>query len=208
MLGLVTTMTTTTTTTTTTSPMCVPFWSMPSTDQGTYLTYPNANTLISGYLSRSVCATFRASAANVDNIIFAIGSSFSTATGGCNEHFALSVINASYVTVYGMCGPYDNSYIYTGQNTLYDGYFHQICVTYDNSDVQLCIYLDSSPPQCLIRTNPHYNTSLGDVRIGWWPDLNRNFTATGGGLIKWVSLFDKAINQSCVAYQYQNNFSG
>jgi hypothetical protein len=181
---------------------------MPSLDQGTNLTYLNANTLINGDLSRSGCATFRANTINADNIIFDIGSSLATSSGGCNQHWTLSVINASHVTMYGMCGPYDNYDIYTGQSTLYDGAFHQVCVTYDNSISQLCIYLDLFPSQCLIRTNPVYDTGLGDVRIGWWPDPNRQFLASGGGLIELVSLFNTAINQSCVAYQYQVNNIG
>ena len=181
---------------------------MPTADQGTNLTYSNANTLISGDLSRSGCATFRASTSNVDNIIFSIGSSLITSNGGCNQHFALSIIDASHVTLYGMCAAYDNNNIYVGQNTMYDGTFHQICVTYDPTVSQLCVYLDLVPAQCITRTNVAYNTGSGDVRIGWWADLNRPFLATGGGLIKLVSLFNTPINQSCVTYQYQTNISG
>ncbi|CAM4838034.1 unnamed protein product [Rotaria magnacalcarata] len=200
--------TTTTTATTTTAPICTPFWAMPSFIQGTYLTYSGANTIISGDLSRSGCVWFRASPSNADNIIFSIDSALSTTTGGCNQQFALSVIDASHVPLYGMCGAYDNNDIYVGQSTLYDGAFHQMCVTYNNINVQLCVYLDLLSPQCLTRTNAAYNTGLDDVRIGWWPDLNRQFVSTGGGLIQLLSLFDTAINQTCVTYQYQNNFMG
>jgi hypothetical protein len=181
---------------------------MPSSDQGTNLTYTNANTLISGDLSRSGCVSFRASASNADNIIFSIGSSLTTASGGCDTNFALSVINASHVTIYGMCPLFDNPNIPVGQSILYDGAFHQVCVTYDNTISTLCVYLDLLSPQCLIRSNAPYNTSLGDVRIGWWPDNNRQFVASGGGLIELVSLFNVAINQSCVAFQYQVNNMG
>ncbi|CAF2676651.1 unnamed protein product [Rotaria sp. Silwood2] len=120
---------------------------MPSSVQTTYLTYSSANTLISGDASRSGCVWFRAG------------------TGGCNQHFALSVIDASHVTIYGMCGAYDNANINVGQSVLYDGSFHQVCVTYNNVNSQLCIYLDLSPPNCLTRTNVVYNTGSGDVRI-------------------------------------------
>lgn len=183
---------------------------MPSSDQGTYFTYTNANTHISGDLSRSGCASFRANTSNADNIIFSIGSNLTTwhNNTGCNMNFALSVIDASHVSVYGMCPSYDNVNILVGQSTLYDGTFHQICVTYDNTVPKLCIYLDLQSPQCLNRSNPSYNTGLGDVRIGWWPDGNRQFTASGGGLIRFVSLFDTAINQNCVAYHYQVNYMG
>lgn len=72
---------------------------MPLSDQGTFMTYTNANTLISGNMSRSVCAVVRASTSNVQNIIFDIGSHHSTygSPTGCNEHFALLIRNATQV---------------------------------------------------------------------------------------------------------------
>ena len=188
--------------------VCTPFWKMPSSVQSTYLTYSNVNTLISGNVDRSVCVSFRANTSNADDIIFSIGSALTTATGGCNTHFALSVVNASHVTMYSMCRAYDNRNIPVGQSTLYDGAFHQVCVTYASSTAELCVYLDLLPPQCLIRSNAPYNTSLGDLRIGWWPDINRQFDPSGGGLIQWVSLYAQTINQSCVAFQYQVNNMG
>jgi len=183
---------------------------MPASDQGTSLTYINANTQISGSVSRSGCALVRASSINADNLVFSIGSHRTTPStpSGCNEHFALSIISSSSVTVYGMCGTYDNGNIGLGQSILYDGNFHQLCVTYDSSNLQLCVYLDLYSPTCLIRSNPLYNTGSGDVRIGWWPDGNRGFISSGGGLIKSVALFNTAVNQTCVTYQYQNNFAG
>jgi hypothetical protein len=181
---------------------------MPAADQGTYLTYSNNNTLISGDISRTGCATFRASSVNGDNIIFDIGSSLTTSTGGCGQHWALSVIDASHITMYGMCGGYDNYNIYAGGSTLFDGSFHQVCVTYDRTVPQLCVYLDLLSPQCITPSSSAYSTGLGDVRIGWWPDMNRQFVASSGGLIKLVSLFNVVINQSCVTYQYQVNNIG
>lgn len=182
---------------------------MPSSSKGTNLTYKGNNTKISGDVSRSGCVVFRANAVNYDNIIFEIGSSFTTWNNskGCNTHFALAIYNASHVTVYGMCSDFDNSAIPVGRSNLQDSQLHQLCVTYDNKTDYLCVYLDLSSPQCLRRLNPPYNTSLGDVRIGWWPDGNRQFNASGGGLIRSLSLFNTAINQSCVSYIFNNNFS-
>jgi hypothetical protein len=54
------------------------FWKMSSSDHSTYLTYLNANTFISGDLSRSGCASFRANISSADDIIFSIGSSLTT----------------------------------------------------------------------------------------------------------------------------------
>lgn len=67
-------------------PVCTPFWQMPSSDQGTNLTYKGANTQISGDDSRSACVVFRASSVNQDNIIFSIGSTLTTWNDrfGCN----------------------------------------------------------------------------------------------------------------------------
>jgi hypothetical protein len=181
---------------------CIPFWKMPESDQGTNFTYPNANRRIHGDISRSVCATFRASDSNDDNIIYSIGSFGTTWTReGCNTHFTLTIRNATHIDIYGMCTVYDNEAIFLGGSTLYDKAFHQICVTYNNTESKLCIYLDSQTPKCLIRQNPRYNTALGDVRIGWWPDNNREFSASRGGLIRSVSLFDRAISPQCVADQ-------
>jgi len=205
ILGITLTRTTTKTTTTTTE-ICTPFWKMPLVDQGTYLNYSNVNTRISNDDSRSVCVTFRATSVNLDDIIFDIGSRSATPTGGCNAHFALAVSNNDCVTVYGMCGAYDNGNICFGKNVLHDGQFHQVCATYDTTTAKLCLYLDLYSPQCLIRSNVPYNTSLGDVRIGWWPDLNRPFDSSGGGLIKWLYMFDKAVNQTCISYHYHNYF--
>ena len=181
---------------------------MPSSVQNTYLTYTNVNTFISGDVDRSVCVSFSASTANADNIIFSIGSALTSGTGGCNTHFGLSVIDASHVTVYGMCHAFDNNNIALGQSILYDGNFHQICVTYRSSSAELCVYLDLLSPQCLTRSNVPYNTGLGDLRIGWWPDNNRQFNFARGGLIQLASLFAETINQSCVNLQYQINNIG
>ena len=114
-------------------------------------------------------------------------------------------MDASHVTIYGMCLSYDNNNIALTQSILHDGSFHQLCVTYDTNTRYLCVYLDLLPPVCLTRTNARYNTGLGDVRIGWWPDNNRQFDATGGGLIRALSLFNTTINQACVNYLYQTN---
>ena len=186
--------------------MCKPFWEMPSSDQGTYLTYPNGNTHIIGDISRSVCASFRADKSNDNNIIFSIGSFDTTWNGkGCNTHFALAIQNATHVNVFGMCHIYDNQDIPIGQGTLYDGKFHQICLTYNNIDSKLCIYHNLQSPECLIRKNHPYNTTMGDVRIGWWTDNNRQYVAAGGRTIRSVSLFDKVITQNCVADQLMVN---
>ncbi|CAF1201748.1 unnamed protein product [Adineta steineri] len=180
-------------------PDCVPFWRMPTSDSGSYFTYFQANTRISGDSSRSICVRFRVSSSNVDHILASFGSSGTTWNNGigCNKHFALAVANATCVNVYGMC--VDNYHIHVGPNTLYDGNFHQLCATYNNISSKLCVYRDLQDPTCIIRTTP-YNTGLGDVRIGWWPDHNRRFISTGSETIKAVSLFDKAISQDCVAH--------
>lgn len=186
---------------------CVPFWKMPSSDQGTNFTYANANTRISGDMSRSVCASFRASHSNNENIIFSFGSSDTSCDKGkgCNTHFALGIRNATHMNIFGMCYPYDNDAILVHKNTLYDGIFHRICVTYNNAEAKICIYLDSQTPQCFVRQNPPYNTTLGDVRIGWWPDNNRQFVAAGGGLIHSVLIFDRVIPQTCIDREFMNN---
>jgi hypothetical protein len=180
---------------------------MPASDSGTYITYPNANTRISGDSSRSVCASFRVSTENIDNILVSIGSSDTTWDNrkGCNRNFALAIADSTSVTIYGMCTEFDNFNIYVGPGTLYDGMFHQICVTYNNINSKLCVYRDLQGPTCVTRTNAPYNTGFGDVRIGWWPDNNRQFTATNGGLIKSVSLYDSMISQDCVAHQINTN---
>lgn len=76
-------------------------------------------------------------------------------------------MDTSHITVYEMCLSYDNNNIYVGQNTMYNGAFHKICVTYDNTIAKLCFYLDLVALQCITRSNPAYNTGEGDVRIGW-----------------------------------------
>ncbi len=131
--------------------MCTPFWKMSSSDHSTYLTYLNANTFISGDLSRSVCASFRANISNADDIIFSIGSSLVTwpVGAGCNRHFALSIVDAGHISLYGICGAYDNNNIVVGQNAFYDGAIRQINVTYDNTVLQPCIYLNLQSPECL-----------------------------------------------------------
>ncbi|CAF1523204.1 unnamed protein product [Rotaria sordida] len=178
---------------------------MPSSDEGTHLTYANANTRSQGDVSRSICGSVRASAVNVDDLIFSIGSSDTTwnARKGCNRHFALSILNGTHVNVFGMCEIYDNDRIPVTQHTMYDKSFHQICVTYRTDDAKLCVYHNSDPPYCVIRSNARYNTGLGDVRIGWWPDNNRGFVSSDGGLIKSVALFDRAISQECVRQQLE-----
>lgn len=184
--------------------LCTPFWRMPSTDRGTNLTYINANQFIKEDFSRSMCGSFRANTTNMDQLLFSIGSNETTwhNCSGCNTHFALAIVDGSNVNVYGVCSKYDNTGINLGQNIFQDGQFHNICATYNNITHELCILLDSFTPTCLNRTNPPYNTSLGDVRIGWWPDGNRMFDASGGGLIRSVSLFDVAINQTCFLSLY------
>ncbi|CAF4155946.1 unnamed protein product [Rotaria sp. Silwood2] len=164
--------------------------------------YRNANTRISGDSSRSVCAFFRVSSSNVDNIIVDIGSAKTTSVGGCNRHFALGVADATHINVFGLCGMFDNNYIFVGPDTLYDGNFHQICITYNSTNAKLCVYRDAQEPICITRNNGPYNTSLGNVRIGWWPDDNRQFVALGGGLIRSVSLFDSEISQDCVIQEF------
>ncbi|CAF4179034.1 unnamed protein product [Rotaria sordida] len=145
--------------------ICTSFWKMPSSDEGTNLTYLNANTVIRVDVSRSVCAVFHDTTLNTKNLIFAFGSNLTTWDGlaGCNQHFALAIED---VSVLGMCIPYDNYNISLSQSILYDGFFHQICATYDYTVSKLCIYLDLLTPQCITRSNGPYNTSLGDVRIG------------------------------------------
>ena len=180
---------------------------MPSSDLGTNFTYRNVNTRISGDVSRSVCASFRASHVNDENIIFSIGSSNTTCDEGrgCNTHFTLVLKNATHINILGMCYLYNNEAIFVTQNSLYDGSFHQICVTYNSTESKLCVHLDAQAPQCLIRENPPYNTGLGDVRVGWWPDNDRQFLPLGGGLIRSVSLFDRVITQSCITDQFIKN---
>lgn len=123
-----------------------------------------------------------------------------------NTHFALAIHNASHINVYGMCVEYDNIQLLVGQSNLQDDQFHQLCIKYDNNTDILCIYPDLVGPICRIRSNPPYSTSLGDVRTGWWPDNNRQFIASGGGLIRSLSLFDTPIDQRCASYMYNNNF--
>ncbi|CAF1486077.1 unnamed protein product [Adineta ricciae] len=177
---------------------CTPFWTMPSSIQTTYFMYFNANTNISGDSSRSVCAYFRASNWNIDNIIVDIGSPKSTQTGGCNKHFTIGIFNSTHINVFGMCPQHDNMLLFVGPDTLFDGVFHQICVTYNTTSRQLCAYRDYQQATCITRTNQPYNTIPGNVRIGWWSDRNRQFITLGGGLIRSVSLFDYAIEQDCV----------
>lgn len=188
--------------------VCRPFWTSHYSLQTTHYTYASANTHIGGDSSRSACVWIRASAFNVDNIIFSIGSPFNTFSGGCNQHFALAIADSSYLSIYGMCPFYDNHNFYAGPGILHDGNFHQICVTYETVNAVLCTYVDLQPPQCIVRPNPRYNTYTGDVRIGWWIDSNRGFTGTGGGLIKLLSLYNYAVNQACVNYLYQLHSTG
>mgnify|MGYP002474570128 FL=1 len=178
---------------------CAPFWKMPSADQGSYFTYPNANTRIRGDQSRSACVTFRALPADDSRILFSIGSSDTSCDDGrgCNKHFSLAIRNATHLDIYGMCYQFTNEAIRISQHSIYDGNFHQICVTYNNTDSNLCVYLDSKVSECIIRENPRYDTGLGDVRIGWWPDYNRQFEKNDGGLIHSLSLYDRVISESC-----------
>ncbi|CAF2896664.1 unnamed protein product, partial [Rotaria sp. Silwood2] len=164
--------------------------------------YLNANTRISGDISRSVCAFFRVSNLNVDNIIVDIGSAKSSGVGGCNRHFALGIANATHINLFGMCSMFDNVLIFVGPDTLYDGAFHQICITYNSTNRKLCAYRDYQQPTCITRNNMSYNTALGNVRIGWWPDGNHQFVASGDGLIRSVSLFDSEISQDCVIQEF------
>ncbi|CAF3820775.1 unnamed protein product [Rotaria sp. Silwood1] len=175
---------------------------MPSLGEGTYFTYTKANTRISGDSSRSLCASFRASSLNYDNIVVEIGSSDTTWNSGkgCNTHFALAVGDGINIIVFGMCFSFDNS-INIGPSTLFDGNFHHICITYNSINSILCAYRDFQTPVCIVRDNSPYNTGLGDVRIGWWPDENRQFVASGGGWIKYAALFDMEISSECVARQ-------
>ncbi|CAF1072853.1 unnamed protein product [Didymodactylos carnosus] len=171
---------------------------MPSGEIGIYRTYRNANTLISGDSSRSACTSFNATKYNDNNIVFSIGSRLTTWSGGENMNFALAIRNGTHVDVFGMQGKYDNRFINVGPATLYDGAFHQICVTYNSLNSKLCVYRDSQAPTCLIRSNGPYNTAISDVRIGWWPDLTWQFVGTGGGQIKSLALFNMEISQDCV----------
>lgn len=115
--------------------------------------------------------------------------------------------NASHVNVYGMCGTYDNPNVALTQSILFDGNFHQLCLTYETNSRQVCVYLDLFSPTCFTRLPSPYNTGLGDVRVGWWSDGIWQFQSIGGGLIRSVSLFDIAINRTCVNYVYNNNFA-
>lgn len=180
-------------------PPCVPFWRMPSNDSGTNLTYANANTFISGNSDRSVCVYFKASSSNIDHILLSIGPLL-TGSISCNKHFAIAIANATHITIYGMCGLYDNLNINVAPSSLHDGLFHQICVSYNSTNSRLCVYRDSQTSTCFTRTNPPYSTQTGDVRIGWWPDNNRPFLGTQGGLIKSASLFNSVISTNCVAF--------
>lgn len=179
---------------------------MPAADEGTYFTYPNGNTRIFGDVSRSVCASFRANKSNDENIIFSIGSFETTCDEGkgCNRHFALAIKNATHINILGMCYQYDNNAIRIAPKSFYDGNFHQICVTYNSTGSKLCVYLDSPTPNCFVRQSLPYNTALGDVRIGWWPDNNRKFVASGGGLIRSVSLFDSVLPDNCITDRFVN----
>jgi hypothetical protein len=178
---------------------------MPTSDSGAHITYSNANTRIEGDNSRSVCVLFRANGSNNENILVSIGSSDTTWTMGCNRNFALVISTSIYVHVFGMCEAFDNYNISVGPQTLYDGAFHQLCVTYNKTNSELCVYRDSQMPTCIRRNNGPYNTAISDVRIGWWSDLNRQFTTQGGGIIKSVSLFNSTISQQCVLQQINTN---
>ena len=182
---------------------------MPTSDQGGFFTYPSANTRISEDHSRSVCVTYRARKCNTDNILISFGS-FDTTWNkgkGCNTHFALAIVGANRATVYGMCGSYDNHNIpiQVGSRALNDGSFHQLCASYNTQNARLCLYFDLNTPTCLTRKNPRYQTSLGDIRIGWWTDNNRQFIPDGGGLIRSASLFDREISQECVRKEFDVN---
>ncbi|CAF2121343.1 unnamed protein product [Rotaria magnacalcarata] len=181
---------------------CTPFWTMPWLHQGTILTYTNANTRIFGDNSRSICALVRAGPVNADNIVVSIGSSLS---GDCNRNFAIAIADGRHVHLYGMCGAYDNYNVPINLITLYDGAFHQICVTYNNENARLCVYADLQSPYCFIRGNARYNTATGDVRIGWWVNTDRQFSARDGGMIKSVSLYDRSISQHCIRHQFEIN---
>ncbi|CAF3030136.1 unnamed protein product [Rotaria sp. Silwood2] len=106
--------------------------------------YLNANTRISGDISRSVCAFFRVSNLNVDNIIVDIGSAKSSGVGGCNRHFALGIANATHINLFGMCSMFDNVLIFVGPDTLYDGAFHQICITWLRECVPCSLYCQNN----------------------------------------------------------------
>ncbi|CAF4645861.1 unnamed protein product [Rotaria socialis] len=181
---------------------CTPFWTMTWLNQGTHFTYSNANTRIFGDSSRSICALVRAGPVNADNIVVSIDSS---SPGDCNRHFAIAIADGRHVHLYGMCGKYDNPNIPINLITLYDGAFQQICVTYNNQNARICVHVDLQSPHCFIRENARYNTDTGDVRIGWWSDRNRQFSATGGGMIKSVSLYDRSISQQCIRHQFEIN---
>ena len=168
---------------------------MPSSQQTTYFTYVNANTHISNDSSRSVCAWFRVSTFNIDNIIVDIGSSNTE----CNTHFTLIVSNSTHIRVSGMCDIFNDGPIFIGPDTLYDNAFHQICITYNSMNARLCTYRDFQPAICTTRNSRAYNTSLGDVRIGWWPAENHQFVGLGGGLIQSVALFENEIFEDCIA---------
>ncbi|CAF4140426.1 unnamed protein product, partial [Rotaria magnacalcarata] len=155
--------------------MCRPFWKMPPSDQGSILTYANANTRIMGDSSRSTCAHF-------------VSSDKNGYTGvGCNKQFALLIENHVNVGVLGACHRYDNRNFTVGPDTLNDGVFHQICITYNNVTSKLCVYRDSDDPKCVIRNNGPLNTGLGDVRIGWWADNTFQSVVAGNGLIRSIS---------------------
>jgi len=142
---------------------------------------------------------------NNNNILVSIGA-LDTAwpSKGCNRNFAIVISDSTLASVFRMCNQFDNLNIHVGPYNLYDGAFHQICVTYNNTESKLCVYLDSQTPNCLVRQNPPYNTTLGDVRIGWWPDNNRQFVASGGGSIHSVSLFDSVLPETCITDQFMN----
>ncbi|CAF4276044.1 unnamed protein product [Rotaria magnacalcarata] len=174
---------------------------MPPSDQGSILTYANANTRIMGDSSRSTCASFRVSNLKSDSLVFSIGSAEQSDkngyTGvGCNKQFALLIENHVNVGVLGACHRYDNRNFTVGPDTLNDGVFHQICITYNNVTSKLCVYRDSDDPKCVIRNNGPLNTGLGDVRIGWWADNTFQSVVAGNGLIRSVSLFDQEISQN------------
>lgn len=176
--------------------ICAPFWRMPSSSQ--QITYLNANTRISGDNSRSICAWFRASSFNNDNIIIDIGSNKTTTTEGCNTHFTLLISDPIHIRLSGMCDMFNDDPIFVGPETLYDNAFHQICVTYNSINARLCVYRDFQQSVCTTRNKRPYNTSLGDIRIGWWPDGTYQFVASGGGLIRSISLFETEISHDCV----------
>ncbi|CAF1152276.1 unnamed protein product [Adineta ricciae] len=186
---------------------CISFWTMPSSDQTTYFTYVDANTNISGDSSRSVCAYFRASDLSAGDIIVDIGSPKSTWNGGCNKHFGIRIISDVLIEISGTCYGLDNNWFFVGPDTLFDGVFHQICVTYDHMSAKLCVYRDYQQATCITRTNGPYNTSQGNVRIGWEPNLYNQSTALGGVLIRSISLFDYVIEQDCVIQELNRKLS-